>query len=222
MSLTKPLQIFQKLPTLKSPAAAVVEGSNAVQNRTKVSCMLRMCEPPLKRGCGLLTAAVAAAAVGGGNVDARSAKIRAVFIIGATGTGKSKLGIQLAQKFGGEIVNADALQMYEGLDIATAKVTKEEMCGVPHHLMSFLGPTESWTVHKYRNAAREVIAEVGCLAVFRSQFAVCERDIYYIISRTFQLNCCECHRAGCWAWEAADRRGRHPVLRPVAAAALLA
>ena len=65
-------------------------------------------------------------------------KIPLLVIIGATGTGKTKLGIELAKKLNGEVVNADSLQMYQGLSIVTAKPDAKEMDGVPHHLMSFL------------------------------------------------------------------------------------
>ena len=59
-------------------------------------------------------------------------------VLGATGAGKSKLALELAHLFGGEIISADAMQMYKGLDIATAKVTPEETKNVKHHMMSFL------------------------------------------------------------------------------------
>ncbi|KAI3630165.1 hypothetical protein MIR68_011600 [Amoeboaphelidium protococcarum] len=71
-----------------------------------------------------------------------------IAIVGATGTGKSKLGIELAQKFNGEVINADALQVYKGLDISTNKVTEEEMTGVRHHLLSFQD-VRLW--HRYRD-----------------------------------------------------------------------
>eukprot|EP01138_Halocafeteria_seosinensis_P015385 gb/GECG01015702.1/.p1 GENE.gb/GECG01015702.1/~~gb/GECG01015702.1/.p1 ORF type:complete len:631 (+),score=52.04 gb/GECG01015702.1/:1-1893(+) len=83
-----------------------------------------------------------------------------VFIVGTTGTGKSKLAIDLAQRFNGEIINADVIQMYKGLKIASAKVTKEETQGVPHHLFSFLEPHEEFSVRLFQTVAREVIHEV--------------------------------------------------------------
>ena len=58
-------------------------------------------------------------------------------IVGPTGVGKTKLSIELAKKLEGEIINCDATQVYKGLDIATAKVTVEEMEGIVHHLLSF-------------------------------------------------------------------------------------
>eukprot|EP01132_Coremiostelium_polycephalum_P009642 gene9642-11819_t len=61
-----------------------------------------------------------------------------VFILGTTGVGKSKLAIELAKEFDGEIINADSMQLYKGGDIVTNKVTDIEMQGIPHHMMSFL------------------------------------------------------------------------------------
>lgn len=80
-----------------------------------------------------------------------------IVVMGATGTGKSKLSIELAQKFNGEIINADSLQVYKGLDIVTNKVTREELDMVPHHLIDFLDPLTPMTVVDYRNRALEVI-----------------------------------------------------------------
>ncbi|VDP38976.1 unnamed protein product [Soboliphyme baturini] len=81
-----------------------------------------------------------------------------VVIIGATGTGKSKLAIDLCRRFDGEVVSADSMQVYEGLDIVTCKVSRSDMAGVPHHLMSFLPPqTVGYTVVDFRNNALKAI-----------------------------------------------------------------
>ncbi|KAL3119620.1 hypothetical protein niasHT_006706 [Heterodera trifolii] len=89
----------------------------------------------------------------------RIKSLQPLFIIcGCTGTGKSDLGIELAKHFNGEVINADSMQIYKGLDIATNKVTTEEMQGVTHHLMSFCDPCESnYNVHHYRNAVLPLI-----------------------------------------------------------------
>ena len=81
------------------------------------------------------------------------AKLRTpvVVVLGATGAGKSKLALEIAQKFGGEIVSADAMQMYKGLDIITNKVTKEEMAAVKHHMIDYLDPLAKNTVVDFRN-----------------------------------------------------------------------
>ena len=80
-----------------------------------------------------------------------------ISVIGATGTGKSQLAVDLALAYNGEIINADAMQMYTGLPIITNKVTEEERRGVKHHLMDFLGPEQVFRVGKFvREATRTV------------------------------------------------------------------
>lgn len=81
-------------------------------------------------------------------------------IVGPTGIGKTKLSIELAKLLDGEIVNADSTQVYKSLDIATSKVTSEEMKGVKHHLIDILDITENYTVFHYQNDARKVISEI--------------------------------------------------------------
>ena len=74
-----------------------------------------------------------------------------VVVLGATGAGKSKLAIEIAQKFNGEVISADAVQMYKGLDIVTNKVTQEERRLVKHHCIDFLDPLSRSTVVEFRN-----------------------------------------------------------------------
>ena len=81
-------------------------------------------------------------------------------VVGATATGKSDLGIELALALGGEVVNADALQLYRGMDIGTAKVTDAERRGVPHHLLDVLDVTQEASVSAYQREARAVIAAI--------------------------------------------------------------
>jgi tRNA dimethylallyltransferase len=84
-----------------------------------------------------------------------------VTVIGATGTGKSQLAIELARRFDGEVINGDAMQLYDGLPVITNKVTKEEMEGVPHHLLGCIGLNEpTWTVTEFVSQARAVIDDV--------------------------------------------------------------
>ena len=83
-----------------------------------------------------------------------------VAVVGPTGTGKSDLGIAIAQRVGGEIVNADALQFYRGMDIGTAKLPPEERGGVPHHLLDILNLHEEASVAAFQTRARTVIAEI--------------------------------------------------------------
>ena len=83
--------------------------------------------------------------------------MRPIAIVGPTATGKSALAIALAEELGGEVVNADAMQLYRGMDIGTAKVTEEERRGVPHHLLDVLDVTETASVAAYQRDARDVI-----------------------------------------------------------------
>ncbi|TGO68217.1 hypothetical protein BOTNAR_0028g00300 [Botryotinia narcissicola] len=84
-----------------------------------------------------------------------------IFVLGATGTGKSQLAIDLAKRFNGEIINGDAVQMYEGLPIITNKVTVEEQNGVPHHLLGFIPlDAETWTVGTFKDRASQIIQEI--------------------------------------------------------------
>jgi tRNA dimethylallyltransferase len=80
-----------------------------------------------------------------------------VAVVGPTATGKSDLAIALAAALDGEVVNADALQLYRGLDIGTAKLTPAERAGVPHHLLDVLDVTETASVAAYQRDAREVV-----------------------------------------------------------------
>uniref|UniRef100_A0A915IR55 Uncharacterized protein n=1 Tax=Romanomermis culicivorax TaxID=13658 RepID=A0A915IR55_ROMCU len=90
-----------------------------------------------------------------------SEKRKILFILGPTGCGKTKLSIEICKKFDGEIVSTDSMQIYRALDIATNKITVEEMENVPHHMMSFLDPlTLGYTVVNFRNQALNVIADI--------------------------------------------------------------
>ncbi|KAI5316002.1 hypothetical protein L3X38_045178 [Prunus dulcis] len=75
----------------------------------------------------------------------RRQKEKVVIVMGATGTGKSRLSIDLATHLAAEIINSDKMQVYKGLDIATNKITEEEQRGVPHHLLGILDPNEDFT-----------------------------------------------------------------------------
>ncbi|QGQ19622.1 tRNA (adenosine(37)-N6)-dimethylallyltransferase MiaA [Cellulomonas sp. JZ18] len=83
-----------------------------------------------------------------------------VAVVGPTATGKSDLGIALAQALGGQVVNADALQLYRGMDVGTAKVPPHERHGVPHHLLDVLDPREEASVADYQVQARAVVADL--------------------------------------------------------------
>ena len=81
-------------------------------------------------------------------------------VVGATASGKTALGVEIAKAHNGEIISADSMQIYQGLDIATAKPTAEEMQGIPHHLISVLPPEQACSVADYVEMARGIIADI--------------------------------------------------------------
>ena len=85
---------------------------------------------------------------------------RVIVICGATATGKSDLAIQVAKELDAEIINADSMQLYRGMDIGTAKVSMEERAGVRHHLLDVLEVTQDSTVAWYQDLARSTIADI--------------------------------------------------------------
>lgn len=88
-------------------------------------------------------------------------KIPILVVCGPTASGKTKLAVDLAKMFNGEIISADSMQIYKGLDIASAKPTEEEKEGVPHHLMGFLDPRSAYSVADYVIEARRLIADIS-------------------------------------------------------------
>lgn len=87
-------------------------------------------------------------------------KIEVIAIVGPTASGKTGLSVDLAKALDGEIINGDALQVYKGLDIGTAKITAEEMDGIPHHLFDIKQPTESFSVAQYQIEVRRWIKDI--------------------------------------------------------------
>lgn len=83
-----------------------------------------------------------------------------IFIVGATATGKSELSLQLAERLNGEIVNADSMQLYRGMDIGTAKLSLQERRGIPHHLIDVLDVNQDASVAEYQGWARSKINEL--------------------------------------------------------------
>ena len=83
-----------------------------------------------------------------------------ICILGPTAVGKTKLSIELAKKINAEIISGDAFQFYKGLDIGTAKASKEEQALVPHHLLDILDPQESFSVADYQKIVRHKIEEI--------------------------------------------------------------
>lgn len=87
-------------------------------------------------------------------------KQKIIVVLGPTASGKSSLGITLAQHFQGEIVSADSRQVYRGLDIGTAKVTLQEQALVPHHLLDVVEPTETYTASQFQQQANEALQAI--------------------------------------------------------------
>ena len=83
-----------------------------------------------------------------------------VIVLGPTGSGKSALALHLAERFSGEIVNCDSLQLYRGLDIATAKLPAAERRGIPHHLMDALNPDQVFSAGEYSRQARLALYDI--------------------------------------------------------------
>ncbi len=88
-------------------------------------------------------------------------KIKTVFVAGATASGKTELAIKLAQRFDGEIVSADSMQIYKGIHIASAAPDTEEMQGIPHYMLEFLNPDDSFSVAEYVEKARAYIKDIA-------------------------------------------------------------
>ena len=87
-------------------------------------------------------------------------KIPLLVIAGPTASGKTALSVELAKIYNGEIVSADSMQIYKGLNIATAKPTEEEKCGIPHYLIDFLEPEQAFSVADYVKLAGEAISDI--------------------------------------------------------------
>jgi len=87
-------------------------------------------------------------------------KEKIIIISGPTAVGKTKLSIELAQKFNGEIINADSIQIYKGLNIGSAKITEDEKQGIAHHLIDFLSPFDTYSVGDYVKNAKNIISDI--------------------------------------------------------------
>ncbi len=88
-------------------------------------------------------------------------KINVIAVVGPTASGKTALGIELAKIYNGEVISADSMQVYKGMDIATAKPAEEEMDGIPHHLLGFLDKNQSFSVADYTALAKEKISDIA-------------------------------------------------------------
>ncbi|WP_445487339.1 tRNA (adenosine(37)-N6)-dimethylallyltransferase MiaA [Niallia sp. 03133] len=87
-------------------------------------------------------------------------KEKVIVLIGPTAVGKTKLSIELAKRFNGEIISGDSMQIYKKMDIGTAKINQEEMEGIPHHLIDIKNPDEHFSVAEFQTLVREKISEI--------------------------------------------------------------
>lgn len=88
-------------------------------------------------------------------------KVKIVVILGPTASGKSSLAVKLAKRFNGEVVSADSRQVYKGMDIGSGKITKDEMMGIPHHLLDVASPKRNFSVGKYQKIATNIIFDIA-------------------------------------------------------------
>jgi len=86
---------------------------------------------------------------------------KVLVIVGPTASGKSDLGIELAKQYNGEIINGDAIQVYQGLDIGSAKISESEMAGIKHHLLDYVAADEDYNVARFKNDARDKIKKIN-------------------------------------------------------------
>ena len=85
---------------------------------------------------------------------------KVVCVVGPTASGKTKMGVALARRFGGEVVSVDSMQIYRGMTIGTAAPTAEEMEGVPHHMIAVADPNQSWSVARYVAEADRCVQDI--------------------------------------------------------------
>ncbi len=88
-------------------------------------------------------------------------KIKIICVVGATASGKTSLGVELAKRLGGEVISADSMQVYKNMPVATAAATKEEQEGIPHHLLEFLDSGETFSVAEFVRLAKETALEIS-------------------------------------------------------------
>lgn len=90
---------------------------------------------------------------------------RIIGITGTTSVGKSVVGVELARMLSGEIVSADSMQIYKGMDIGTAKITAEEMQGIKHHMLDIVEPNVNYSSYLYQRQASEIIDNMNCTPI---------------------------------------------------------
>jgi len=83
-----------------------------------------------------------------------------IVLVGPTAVGKTEFSIELAKRFNGEIISGDSMQVYKKMNIGTAKITKDEMDGVPHHMIDIIEPDETFSAYDFKNRAQQLITEI--------------------------------------------------------------
>ena len=126
-----------------------------------------------------------------------------IIITGPTAVGKTSLSIGLAKRIGGEIISADSMQVYRHMDIGSAKATKEEMDGIPHHLIDILEPSCDFNVVMFQKKAREALEDIysrGSLPIIAggTGFYIQARIKRYVLP--FWLKVFLPKISGCWLW----------------------
>ncbi|QRG86687.1 tRNA (adenosine(37)-N6)-dimethylallyltransferase MiaA [Bulleidia sp. zg-1006] len=91
---------------------------------------------------------------------------KVIAIVGPTASGKSDFAIRLAKEINAEIISGDSIQVYRGFNIGSGKVTKEEMAGIPHHLMDIKGPKDKYSVKEFQSLSRQILAETNKPMIF--------------------------------------------------------
>ena len=111
-----------------------------------------------------------------------------LIITGPTASGKTDLSIDIAKRYNGEIISADSRQIYRGLDYGSGKITKEEMQGIPHHMIDILNPEEEYSAYQFAKEAREKIEDIYS----RNRVPiVVGGTIFYILSLIYKKNTSE-------------------------------
>ena len=96
-----------------------------------------------------------------------------IVIAGPTASGKTSLGVTLAKRLNGEIISCDSMQIYRGMDIGTAKPTKEEMAQVPHHIIDIKSPDENFSCAEYQLLAKNIINDIIKNVPLNGTFFIC-------------------------------------------------
>ena len=145
-------------------------------------------------------------------------KQKLIVVAGPTASGKTACAVEFCKMTGGEVVSADSMQIYRGMDVLSAKPTRDEMQDIPHHMLGIADPIEKYSAAKYRDQAKEVIAQVHARGVLP---VVCGGTGLYINAVTrpmeFSEKCDEALRAQLLAMaeEPGGRRKLHEMLREI-------